>query len=124
MELQLEFGLVLPDPKLVENEVQIKSQHPVGAYGLYDLYPGTYLGKDVWCKKLSYGDPQGKAKMVKTLFQLLVSWLKWCPLQRFRRELDIWSKLWKKDQEQRRQEGTLPRILPLYGFYMPYDGAM
>ena len=64
LELQKEFGIVLPDPLLVDSEVQVTSQHPVGACGLYDLYPGTYLGKEVWCKKLSYGDPQGKAMMV------------------------------------------------------------
>ena len=45
------------------------------------------------------------------------------PFQRFRREIDIWSKLWKKDQEQRRSAGTPPRVLPLYGFYVPYEGA-
>ncbi|KAF9644398.1 kinase-like protein [Thelephora ganbajun] len=73
---------------------------------MYDLYPGTYLGREVWCKKLSYGDPHGKAMM------------------RFRREIDIWSKLWKKDQEKRRLEGTPPRVLPLYGFYTPYEGAV
>jgi hypothetical protein len=64
LELQNEFGIVLPDPNLRDSEIQITSQHPVGACGLYDSYPGTYLGKEVWCKKLSYGDPQGKAMMV------------------------------------------------------------
>jgi len=105
LELQKEFGIVLPDPNLVDNEIQITSNSPVGGFGLYDLYPGTYLGKEVWCKKLSYGDPNGKAMM------------------RFRREIDIWSTLWKKDQEQRRSAGTPPRVLPLYGFYVPYEGA-
>jgi len=105
LELQKEFGIVLPDPSLVDNEIQLTSASPAGGYGLYDLYPGTYLGREVWCKKLSYGDPNGKAMM------------------RFRREIDIWSKLWKKDQEQRRLAGTPPRVLPLYGFYIPYDGA-
>jgi len=66
LELQKEFGIVLPDPNLVDNEIQITSNSPVGGFGLYDLYPGTYLGKEVWCKKLSYGDPNGKAMMVRT----------------------------------------------------------
>ena len=72
LELQKEFGIVLPDPNLVENEIQVTSTSPVGGFGLYDLYPGTYLGKEVWCKKLAYGDPDGKAMMVRTPFCLLV----------------------------------------------------
>jgi len=62
------FGIVLPDPNLVDNEVQITSDSPVGGLGLYDLYRGTYLGKEVWCKKLSYGDPNGKVMVVRTSF--------------------------------------------------------
>jgi hypothetical protein len=73
LQLQKEFGIVLPDPNLVENEIQITSQYPVGAQGLYDLYSGVYLGKDVWCKKLAYGDPQGKAMMVRIILCLFVS---------------------------------------------------
>ena len=54
----------------MDSEIQITSQYPVGAYGLYDLYSGCYLGKEVWCKKLFYGDPQGKAMMVRILLSL------------------------------------------------------
>ena len=32
-----------------------------------------YLGKEVWCKKLAYGDPDGRAMMVRIPFCLLVS---------------------------------------------------
>lgn len=70
LQLQKEFGIVLPDPNLVDNEIQITSQYPVGAHGLYDLYSGVYLGKEVYCKKLAYGDPQGKAMMVRILLWL------------------------------------------------------
>ena len=66
LKLQQEFGIVLPDPKLTDNEIRLTSEYSVGACGMYDLYPGMYLDMDVWCKKLSYGDPQGKAMMVKT----------------------------------------------------------
>jgi len=75
LELQKEFGIVLPDPILVENEIQITSVRPIGTCGLYDLYPGTYLGKEVWCKKLSYGDPNGKAMMVRAPFRSFVAQL-------------------------------------------------
>lgn len=64
--MQKDFGIVLPDAKLVDHELQITSETPVGGYGVYDLYAGTYLGREVWCKKLSYGDPDGKAMMVRT----------------------------------------------------------
>ena len=56
---------MLPDPNLVDNEVQITSGPAVGGLGFYDLHRGTYLGKEVWCKKLSYGDPNGKVMMVR-----------------------------------------------------------
>ena len=59
---------MLPDAKLVDNELQITSDSPVGGYGIYDLYPGTYLGREVWCKKFSYSYPNGKAMMVRVLF--------------------------------------------------------
>jgi hypothetical protein len=68
LELQKDFGIVLPDAKLVDSELQITSDLPVGSCGVYDLYPGTYLGREVWCKKLSHGDPDGKAMMVRTPF--------------------------------------------------------
>lgn len=71
LELQRDFGIVLPDAKLVDSELQITSDIPVGGYGFYDLYPGTYLGRDVWCKKLSYGDPDEKAMMVGRHFGCL-----------------------------------------------------
>lgn len=60
----------------MDNEIQVTSTSPVGGFGLYDLYSGTYLGKEVWCKKLSYGDPDGKAMMVRIPFCSLVSWVK------------------------------------------------
>ena len=63
----------MPDPILVDNEIQITSESPVGGFVLYDLYLGTYLGKEVWCKKLSYGDPNGKAMMVRDTFWLIAS---------------------------------------------------
>ena len=114
---------MLPDAKLVDSELQITAESPIGGYGIYDLYPGTYLGREVWCKKLSYGDPEGKAMMVGHHSARLLLRSNVIPFQRFRREIDIWSKVWKKDQEQHRSEGTPPRVLPLYGFYMPYEGA-
>lgn len=114
---------MLPDTKFVENELQITSHSPVGEYGVYDIYPGTYLGREVWCRKLSYGDPDGEGMMVRVTFWSFAPQLKPAPLQRFKREVDIWSKLWRKDQEQRRSENPPPRVLPLYGFYTPYEGA-
>jgi len=114
---------MLPDAKLVDSEIQITAESPIGGFGVYDLYPGMYLGREVWCKKLSYGDPDGKAMMVRASFYRLIPSSNTTPLQRFRREIDIWSKLWKRDQEQHRSEGTPSRVLPLYGFYMPYEGA-
>lgn len=63
---------MLPDAKLVDSELQITAESPIGGCGVYDLYPGIYLGRDVWCKKLSYGDPDGKAMMVRASFYRLV----------------------------------------------------
>ena len=63
---------MLPDAKLVDTELQITAESPIGGFGVYDLYPGTYLGREVWCKKLSYGDPDGKAMMVSASFYPLV----------------------------------------------------
>ena len=64
LEIQKKLGIILPDPNLVDREIQVMFQHPICAHRVYDLYPGTYLGQEVWCKKLSYGDPEGKAMMV------------------------------------------------------------
>ena len=114
---------MLPNARLVDNEIQITSDLPIRRGGVYDLYPGTYLGREVWCKKLSYGDPNGKAVMVRMSLLSFASQLKQGP-QRLGREIDIWSKLWKKDQEQRRSENAPPRVLPLYGFYIPREGTM
>ena len=122
-ELQNNFGIMLPDAKLVNSELQITAGSPIGSYGVYDIYPGTYLGREVWCKKLSYEDPDEEAMMVRAPFYRLVPSPNTTPTQRFRREIDIWSKLWKRDQEQHRSEGAQPRVLPLYGFYMTYRGA-
>ena len=114
---------MLPDAKLVDSELQITAESPIGGFGVYDLYPGTYLGREVWCKRLSYEYLDGKAMMVRALFYRLVPSPNTTPTQRFRWEIDIWSKLWKRDQEQHRSEDTPPRVLPLYGFYMPHEGA-
>ena len=76
LKLQENFGIVLPNARLVDNEIQITSDLPIRRGGVYDLYPGTYLGREVWCKKLSYGDPNGKAVMVRMSLLSFASQLK------------------------------------------------
>ena len=113
---------MFPDVELADNELQIAYDSPVGMHEAYDLYPGIYLGREVWCKYL-YGNPNGKAMVVRTPPWSFASQLKSGPLKWYKREVDIWSKLWRKDQEQRRLEDAPPRVLPVYGFYAPHAGT-
>ncbi|KIK78962.1 hypothetical protein PAXRUDRAFT_162610 [Paxillus rubicundulus Ve08.2h10] len=89
--LQESIGILLPKMHLQHGEARRVAQHPVKATGPIDIWEGLYLNEQkVAIKTL---------RTVRSTPQTL---------QRFKREAEVWNKVWGVDQER--------HILPIYGF--------
>ncbi|TFK27094.1 kinase-like protein [Coprinopsis marcescibilis] len=93
-QLQQQCGELLPDLNLSSGEVKRISEFPVAGTTTMDIYEGLYLGKEkVSMKAIRAMKADDKS------------------LQRFKREGEIWAKVWQKDRGQ--------YIVPFYGFCQP-----
>lgn len=106
----MECRALLPDLHLRRGEVQRLGRAPIGGTPSMDIWMGKYLGKeDVAIKILRVASVNKNSTRVCTII-----WVISHPrherftLQRFQREIKIWSDIWKKDRGR--------YILGFYGF--------
>ncbi|KIJ70260.1 hypothetical protein HYDPIDRAFT_23387 [Hydnomerulius pinastri MD-312] len=89
--LQKSSGKLLANMHLQRGEVRRIGQYPVSGTGSMDIWEGSYLNEE----KVAIKILRAVHSSPKTL-------------QRFKREVDIWNRVWEIDQGR--------HILPLYGF--------
>ncbi|KAF9224289.1 kinase-like protein [Gyrodon lividus] len=89
--LQKSTGKLLANMHLQHGEVRRLGQYPVSGTGSMDIWEGSYLNEE-----------KVAIKILRAVHSTPKS------LQRFKREVDIWNKVWEIDQGR--------HILPLYGF--------
>jgi len=89
--IQKSTGKLLANMHLQRGEVRRLGQYPVSGTGSMDVWEGIYLNEE-----------KVAIKILRAVHSTPRS------LQRFRREVDIWNRVWESDQG--------AHILPLYGF--------
>ncbi|KAH0839670.1 hypothetical protein J3R83DRAFT_591 [Lanmaoa asiatica] len=90
-QIQKSTGKLLANMHLQRGEVRRLGQYPVSGTGSMDIWEGLYLNEE-----------KVAIKILRAVHSTPKS------LQRFRREVDIWNRVWENDQGR--------NILPLYGF--------
>lgn len=106
--VQKSTGKLLANMHLQRGEVRRLGQYPVSGTGSMDIWEGLYLNEEKVAIKILRA-VHSNPKSLEVYYQTnCCSMHSPSILQRFRREVNIWNKVWENDQGR--------RILPLYGF--------
>jgi len=113
-QFQSQFKELPPNSHLKSGEVKKVGEFPVQGTATMDIYEGLYLGREkVAIKAIRSMRFTEQSKRVSAFDYEMASFTVTNHIQRFKREAEIWQKIWHRDH------GV--HIVPFYG-YCQIDG--
>lgn len=106
--IQKSTGKLLANMHLRRGEVRRLGQYPVSGTGSMDIWEGLYLNEEKVAIKILRAVHSTPKSLQVCQHKHWSMYLRKHFYQRFKREVDIWNRVWETDQGR--------HILPLYGF--------